>query len=73
MPNKNRGFTQSSYPAYVVPSDEDYKTLLIIGTAKLVISANFSKQPPTGQFASCQPETHLDFAGFPLLIVSRGQ
>ena len=27
------GFTQSSYPAYSMPSDEDYKTLLFSNSA----------------------------------------
>ena len=29
-PDKKIGFTQSSYPAFFVPSDEDYKTHLIV-------------------------------------------
>nr|DAL33172.1 MAG TPA_asm: hypothetical protein [Bacteriophage sp.] len=29
MPDKMIGFTQSSYPAFLQPSDEDYKTLLV--------------------------------------------
>ena len=28
MPDKLIGFTQSSYPAFLLPSDEDYKTLV---------------------------------------------
>ena len=35
MPCKTYGFTQSSYPALYLPSDEDYKTLSLIGYAKL--------------------------------------
>ena len=30
MPDKLIGFTQSSYPAYYLPSDEDYKTLSFV-------------------------------------------
>ena len=30
MPDKLIGFTQSSYPAYYLPSDEDYKTLSVV-------------------------------------------
>ena len=29
-PDKVIGFTQSSYPAYYLPSDEDYKTLSFV-------------------------------------------
>lgn len=42
-PDKNDCFTQSSYPAYIMPSDEDYKTLLKIGGAKLQIFARSGK------------------------------
>ncbi len=33
-PDKLIGFTQSSYPAFISPSDEDYKTLLFVMLCK---------------------------------------
>lgn len=46
MPYKTYGFTQSSYPALYLPSDEDYKTLSLIGIAKLLNIVRIQKFLP---------------------------